>query len=264
MDFLTSIDSAGLRRLRHISARSHPLVLYPHPNDSSMCYPHGFPTVLQLFPGLQLSTLTVRDTYHEPGTWHDGSCDAPAYGMVEDLIKSDGFEELIYTSTSHCFMRPKDFEPFLEEYTPRQEKALYRDPQPSTWDQMIKKRDGLDSGGGVEMFRHTKDGRIRLKDEFETPAPLDVNLKFLATDPVSERISSHSVRLSSHLEDRWRQDNIEVRVKRGEGADYEQTGQCSTDYERWLHDFFKERTWEQTKEQGLNLEVRDEDPAVWL
>jgi len=72
------------------------------------------------------------------------------------------------------------------------------------------------------------------------------------------------MRISSHLEDRWRQDNIEVRVKRGEGADYEQTGQCSTDYERWLHDFFKERTWEQTKEQGLNLEVRDEDPAAWL
>lgn len=175
MDFLTSIDSAGLRRLRHISARSHPLVLYPHPNDNSVCYPHGFPTVLQLFPGLQLSTLTVRDTYHEPGTWHDGFCDEPAYGMVEDLIKSDGFKELIYTSTSHCFMRPKDFEPFLEEYTPQQE------------------------GGGVEMFRHTKDGRVRLKDEFETPAPLDDNPKYLATDPVSGRISSHSMRVSSHL-----------------------------------------------------------------
>ncbi len=86
--------------------------------------------------------------------------------MVEDLVKSDGFKELIYTSTSHCFMRPKDFEPFLGEYTPQQEKALYRDPQPSTWDQMIKKRDGLDSGGGVGMFRHTKDGRVRLKRRF--------------------------------------------------------------------------------------------------
>jgi len=256
MDFLTSIDSAALRQLRHISARSHPLVLYPRPNDNSFCRPFGFPIVLQLFPGLQLSTLTVRDTYHEPGTFHCPFGDKPAYEMVEDLIKSDGFRELIYISTSHCFMRPQDYEAHPVNYTPQIREALHRDPQPSTWDKMIKKRDGANSGARVEIFRHTKDGRVLLRDEFETPALLDNNPKPKVTDPAS-------MGTSCRMEDIAEQEVIEVRVKRGEGVDYSQTGQCSTDHEQWLHDFFKQRNWEQTKEQGLNVEVRDEDPAAW-
>lgn len=257
MDFLTSIDAAALRQLRHISARSHPLVLYRRPNDYSYSHAYSFPIVLQLFPGLQLSTLTVRDTYHEPGTQHDGFGDEAAYEMVEHLIKSDGFRESVYISTSDCFMQPNDFEAYPADKSPKVKETSNRDPQPSTWDKLMKQRDGMNSDAGVEMFRHTKDGRVPLRDEFENPAPLDDNPKFMATDPAS-------MRTCSHMEDTGRREVIEVRVKRGQGADYSQTGECSTNYERGLHGFFKKRTWQQIKEQGLNVEVRDEDPAAWL
>ena len=55
---------------------------------------------------------------------------------------------------------------------------------------------------------------------------------------------------------------IDVRVKRGEGADYVQSGRSMSEYDIGLHDLFRRLTWEEIKEQGLNVQVRDEDPAA--
>lgn len=153
-----------------------------------------------------------------------------AYEDVERLIKSDGFKELVYTSASDQFMKVH----------PDQDEGdgnSHRDPQPSTWDKMIKDRDGADSGAGVEMFRVTKDGRIKLKDEFET------------------------VQDTSEAE---KPDPIEVRVKRGKRANYVQSGQSTSEYDNGLHDLFNRLNWEEIKEQELYVEVTDEDPSAHL
>lgn len=47
------------------------------------------------------------------------------------------------------------------------EKEL-RDPQPSTWNKLIKERDGEESGAKVEMFRHSGDGLVQLTRKFES------------------------------------------------------------------------------------------------
>lgn len=261
MDFLTSIDDASLRRLRHVSARSHPLPVTPVPEDSPNYVTYSFPTVLQLFPELQLSTLVVRDTYHEPGTQQDGFGDEASYEMVEDLIKSDGFKELIYISGSDSFMNTNEFVTIPAKYPANGAEKFVettrRDPQPSTWDKLIKERDGTASGARVEMFRHTKDGRVPLKSEFErSKKPSGVESRVV--------VPNTEFPTPSGVEDRGRREAIEIRIKRGEGADYVQTGQKCGREEGWLHELFRLVTWADIKKQGMIVEVRNEDIAVHL
>lgn len=73
--------------------------------DNNGFIPYYFHTVLELFPGLQLSTLTVQDTYHHPDSFCDGWGHDQAYEDVQNLIGSDGYKELIYVSNSDRFLK---------------------------------------------------------------------------------------------------------------------------------------------------------------
>ena len=237
MNYLTSIDWATGRELRHISVRGHPFPVSTIPDDGIISYP--FYEVLLLFPGLRLSTLKVRDTYHEPGTYCDIWGQAASYHDVEALLKCDGFRELIYVSSNDRFLTLDPEEEQLPGPIPR------RDPQPSTWDRMIKARDGTESGAEAKIYRITKKGSVELKAEFETVKDFDWGQITTFDEP------------------------IEVHVKRGKGVDYTQTGKWNLPPDEAeerlpLKDLFNRFTWDEIKEQGLYYEVDDSRPCSWL
>lgn len=166
--------------------------------------------MLQLSPRLKLSTLTVRDTYHEPGTIDDGFGDDASYEMVGHLIKSDGFKELTYISASDSLMDTSEFVT-IETNNPDKSATKHvetsrRHPQPSTWDRMIKERDGPDLGAKVEIFRHTRSGCTELREEFErTPKP----------SGAASRVVVDEVPAPRFIGDRGETEAIEVRITRG-------------------------------------------------
>ncbi|KAL8643810.1 MAG: hypothetical protein Q9226_008107 [Calogaya cf. arnoldii] len=112
----------------------------------------------------------------------------------------------------------------------------FRHPQPSTWEAMIKERDG--PSASVEMYRLLEDGshRIPLRTEFETIQD--------ATGKGDEG-------------------QIEVRIKRGTNADHVQEGELVNEWAKGLHDLFKELSWEEIKEKELYVEAED-DPTAHL
>ena len=200
---------------------------------------YGFCCVLSLFPGLKLSTLEVKDTYHQPGTRCDRWGHDASYNDVEELIESDGFRELIYVSTSDRFLK---YEEGLSYFALSPGREPYRDPQPSSWDMMIKRRDGAESGAEARIYRITKEGPVELKVEFETERSFDWGQSAAFDEP------------------------IEVHIKRGEGVDYTQAGKRIIDpeWELPLIDLFKRFTWDEIKQQGLYYEVEDSNPCAWL
>ncbi|KAL8662430.1 MAG: hypothetical protein Q9202_004751 [Teloschistes flavicans] len=117
---------------------------------------------------LFLSLLEVRDTYNVPGTDHNGfGCEA-ACSEVENLIKADGFKGLRSISNDDCFMMPKESEVSSYINDKSIERRL-RDPQPNTWDKLIKERDGKELVTKAEMFRYWGDELVQLTEEFEFP-----------------------------------------------------------------------------------------------
>ncbi|KAL8727096.1 MAG: hypothetical protein Q9166_006283 [cf. Caloplaca sp. 2 TL-2023] len=198
-----------------------------------------FDAVLPLFPGLQLETLWVGDPYHGKWSMEDGWGHNAAYHAVEDLIESQGFKEVTYVVEHDRFMRPVSFttsngyQPGVQgtETTPRE-------PQPSTWDAMIKKRDGAESGAKVQMFRLLDNGnrRIPLNTEFE------------------------SVQEAS---DKEADGQIEIKIQRGRNADYVQTGKPRQKYDKELADLFHKITWKGILEKELYIDAED-DPTAHL
>ena len=226
VNYLTSIDSATLRELRHISVRGDDFSVKSADDN----YYHGFylSDVLLLFPGLKLNTLKVRASYHEPYTECSRLRVADAYDEVGYLIKSDGFRELIYISPSKSFL---GFGPHSSSKI-----ALGQDQQqeqqPSTWDTMIKKRDGAESGAEARIYRHTEKGLLDSKVGSETERSVDRGQITVSYEP------------------------IEVHVKRGRGVDFTQTGKCFFD-PKWqvpFTDLFQRWTWEEIKQQKRYLD----------
>ncbi|KAL8855703.1 MAG: hypothetical protein Q9178_007669 [Gyalolechia marmorata] len=223
VDFLTSIDHETLCKLRHIAVRGFPFPLYSVAEAFSYTT-YSFEEVLPLFPGLQLSTLWVGDPFHGKWSSEDGWGHNATYSTVDELIKSQGFKELIYVVENDRFLKPVRFQ------GPGTQEAESRHPQPSTWDAMIKERDG--SSASVEMYRLLEDGshRIPLRTEFER------------------------VQEATGMGD---EGQIEVRIKRGTNADHVQKGELLNQWAKGLHELFNELSWEEIKEKGLYVEAED-------
>ena len=239
VDFLTSINHETLCKLRHIAVRGFPFPVY-RDTEAFAYTTHYFEQVLPLFPGLQLSTLWVGDPFHGKWSLEDGWGHNATYRTVDDLIKSQGFKELIYVIENDRFLKPVRFETWsatnTTDSTSGTQEAEPRHPQPSTWDAMIKERDG--PSASVEMYRLLEDGshRIPLRTEFET---------------VQEATGNGD------------EGQIEVRIKRGTNADHVQKGELVNEWAKGLHDLFKEVSWEEIKEKGLYVEAED-DPTAHL
>ncbi|KAL8689100.1 MAG: hypothetical protein Q9218_005148 [Villophora microphyllina] len=227
VNFLTSIDHETLTKLRHIQT-------------------YMLDDVLPLFPGLQLRTLRVNDPFHGQEVEEDDWGHDAAYRAVADFIKSDGFQELTYAVEHDRFLKRVQFAESSPTTGSRIPEPNMRQPQPLTWDAMMKERDGTGSGANVEMFRIMDGGtrRIPLKTEFET-----------VQDPPEDEEPEVPEDEEPKVEGQ-----IEIRIKRGEGANYVQQGRPSNEH---LHDLFMELTWKEILEKEPYVDG-EEDPTAHL
>ena len=239
VDFLSSIDHRTVSNLRHISVCGYPFPLYPHTDDESGYLTYSFNYVLPLFPGLQLASFELKDPYHGDGVDEDGWGHNATYAIVEDLIQSQGFKELIYTVEHDRFLRPVSFTSHSTAPGSQLEtKTTGRDPQPSTWDSMIKAKDGADSGAEVAMYRLLDDSKRRV--------PLKTASE--AVQPETQDIADGQ---------------IEIRIKRGQGVDYVQKGEVVDRWGQRLLDMFKDLTWKEILERDLYVDA-EYDPTAHL
>ncbi|KAL8838829.1 MAG: hypothetical protein Q9170_001984 [Blastenia crenularia] len=239
LDFLTQIDNTTLTHLRHISVHGYPLPVYQNPDnpDSPSFYTtYFFEYILPLFPGLQLSNLRVRSPWHGEGVDEDSWGHEAAYHSVATFIESQGFNRLIYIVAHDRFMKPVEWT--TSHHGTTEVKTSERQPQPSTWDAMLKARDGADSGASVTMYRVLDNGtrRVPLETEFET------------VHPESESIT---------------EGHIEVEVERGRDVDYVQRGEHIGPFAQQLSHLFKELTWKQILEKDLYVDP-EPDPTAHL
>lgn len=151
---LLSVDQSVITRLRHIRVRAFPFPLYA--NDKPEYYPtYYFVNALRLFPGLCLDELEVEDCWHGYGQG-DGWRDVTTYMDIESLLNSDAWKKLIYITPCTDFI--------ASGYDHRKR----RQQQPSSWDALLKERDGEASGASVQMWIvPSKQGEARDEDRTE-------------------------------------------------------------------------------------------------
>ncbi|KAI4191147.1 MAG: hypothetical protein L6R41_000284 [Letrouitia leprolyta] len=245
LDFLTGIDYTTLTQLRHISVHGYPLPVYPNPdNPNSPPYytTYFFEYILPLFPGLQLSMLRIQDPWHGRGVDEDPWGHDAAYSSIKTFIQSQGFKELTYIVTHDRFMKPTILRCIDDGITSIE--ISERHPQPSTWDAMIKARDGATPGAGVKMYRVLDDGNRRL--------PLETEF---------ERVHTMSEEENLRLSEEQNEGIIEVTIRRRMDADHVQRGEHISEYSQRLSRLFQELTWKQILEKGLYVDPEDDATA---
>lgn len=133
-----SVDQAVVTRIRHIRIKSFPFPLYNTGRPDY--YPtYNFCNALRLLPGIHLEQLVVEDCFHGHGlvdTWRD----VVTYFDIESLIMCDAWKELVYITPSTDFI--------ASGYDHRRKRL----PQPKVWNEMLKERDGEQSGAEVQMW----------------------------------------------------------------------------------------------------------------
>ncbi|KAL8852081.1 MAG: hypothetical protein Q9221_003011 [Calogaya cf. arnoldii] len=169
LNFLSSISHSTLCKIRHICLATN------HPFRPRLGSPGIVQRILPLFPGLQLSTLTIDDPFHGP---------SPAYGTNQSLVYSQGWKELIYFIPRSRSLNSSSWH--------------YQLCRPRTWDTLIKRRDGIHSGAGVQLFGYDKAKR---------------RTRFPLASSTDDKQTSDGYQ---------RYDQVEIRITRGWDAEYVQ------------------------------------------
>ncbi len=249
IDYLTTLTPASLAQLRHISVRGYPLPVYPDDNVPSYCT-HLFASLLPLFPGLQLDTLELIDAFHGRDVEEDGWGHNATYDDLETMIKNGkGWKELVFKSASDRWLKPVTF---IESMNGTSTQITTgRSAQPEAWDTMIKERDGKESGARAEMWTSKREG-VWEKVEGQYKPGLEEE-----GDDESE------------VEDEVRDDgspSIEVRVRRGNGAEYVQDEGSVNEYEfsGKLREMFEKLGWKEIKARGLFIPGAEDNPCAHL
>lgn len=221
------------------------------PDDDDSCYvTHLLPSLLPLLPGLRLDTLIIEDAFHgdcedlsEDGWGHN----ATYHGLQDMVEEGKGWKALVLRSTSDIWLNPVVFQMRAADGTETTE-THGRSKQPEAWDKMIKERDGPESGATVEMWSCKAHG-------------------------VWEKVEGA---YDAEVEDETEQDDldeagparpsIEVRVRRGKGAEYTQDGTVAHESApcRKLRDMLEKLGWKEIKARGLFIPGAEEDPTAHL
>lgn len=261
VDYLTGITKSELVRLRHMSVRGIPMPFNraPHlytPKDDCSCKVYYFYSVLALFPALQLDKLTVYDPYHGEGVSEDVYGHWGTYREIDLLVKiAKGFKELVFISENDRCLN--------SNYLGGKVAA-----QPSTWDKMVKDRDGVNSGAGVEMFTFAKGQRAKMVGDHPFYHLRHDGRVVVADDnrdgddaiPWDNKL--HGGEEHSENVDRWLEvieGGVELRVRRGNDADYVQDGKSLDE----MYAISAQLSWKEIKEQGLFVLRVENDPVPW-
>ena len=138
LDKLSTLPSTTLSQIRYVRTRGRPLMLQPIGDDDDVYYRLAW--VLKLLPGLRLDKLTVLGS----------SSGEVAYDTLEGLVKyGNGWRELHFITPNSTMLGFAKTEVFMV-------KPYWRRPQPSTWDEILRQRDGASSGASVTAYRSTQ------------------------------------------------------------------------------------------------------------
>jgi hypothetical protein len=141
LDKLSVLPLTILSQIRRVRVGGLPTMLEPPgPEDANRLTSFRILWLLRLLPGLCLDKLIVLGAAHGQD----------AYGTVEELVKyGGGWRELHFITPSSSMLG-------FRSRRVQGMKPWRRRPQPSTWNDLLLRRDGLDSGASVTIFRSTQ------------------------------------------------------------------------------------------------------------
>ena len=237
LDKLSILPSTTLSQIRYLRTSGRPLMLQPIGDDDDVYY--RLVWALKLLPELRLNRLTVL-------AWSRGEI---SYDTLDGLIKyGNGWRELqfiTFNSTMHQFTET-DILGDLD----------WHKPQPSTWEEILRQRDGADSGASITIYR-----------SIQSDAPgavINPYRRQIVEGAFFRELGKLDVTDTENVELREKKNRKEVLfvVKRGHTAEIaEQDGPPYTledDIRQWAHGM----TWNEIRRQCFHFlmyEDMDED-----
>jgi hypothetical protein len=222
-----------LSQIRHLRTSGRPLMLQPIGYDDDVYY--RLVWALKLLPGLRLDRLTVLGS----------SRGEIGYDTLDGLIKyGNGWREMRFitlNSTMHQFTE-MDILGNLD----------WHKPQPSTWEEILRQRDGADSGASINIYRSIQSDA---PGAVMNPYRRQILEGAFPREPGNLGITD---RENIELREKESRKDILFVVKRGHAAEIaEQDGPPYTledDIRQWAHGM----TWNEIRRQCIDFLV-DED-----
>ncbi|KAJ5174779.1 uncharacterized protein N7482_000656 [Penicillium canariense] len=138
LDKLSPLPLTTLSEIRHVRVGGRSLMLQPIDDDGGVYY--RLVWVLKLLPGLRLDKLTILGP---PSS-------AVAYDTLGGLIEyGNGWRELHFITPNSKMLGFANINMYMVD-------PYLREPQPSTWSDILSSRDGANSGASVTIFRSTQ------------------------------------------------------------------------------------------------------------
>jgi hypothetical protein len=230
LDKLCELPPTTLAQIRRVRiGSSGPVVMQPRHYEDDVFY--RIVWVLKLLPGLRLDRLTVLDA----------SSDADSYETLNGFIRyGNGWKELHYISAASQLLGFGKIVMLIGD-------SYWRRPQPSTWNNILRQRDGMGSGASVTIYRSMKSdtpGAIlnpRTRDLFEQKISSSSELDTFGVEPDKQLLSLSEI-----------EKELLVIVKRGRDADIaEEDGPpylSDQDIRRWTG----RMTWAEVKREFMH------------
>lgn len=236
LDRFSTLPSSTLSQIRNVRTGGRPLVLQPIGDDDVVYYRLAW--ALKLLPGMRLDSLTVLGS----------SGGVVAYDTLGGLIKhGNGWRELHFITANSEMLGFAKVDMFMAD-------PYWRRPQPSTWNDILLRRDGANSGASVTVYRSTQshspgtvlDPHTRQTFEQKVPSPKDLETFGVAED---EQLLA---------EDEIGKELLVV-VKRGHGANIMEQDKppynSADDIRQWSHGM----TWAEIRRQCIDYMDDDDD-----
>ncbi|KAH8695187.1 hypothetical protein BGW36DRAFT_382259 [Talaromyces proteolyticus] len=238
LDKLSVLPSTTLSQIRHIRVSGRPLMLTPIGDDDDIHY--RLVWALKLLPGLCLDTLSVLGL----------SRGEIAYDTLEGLVKyGNGWKELHFITPNSSMLGFKKLDMFMAD-------PYWRKPQPSTWNDILIQRDGVDSGASITIYRSTR---------FDTPGTVvkpATRQLFEQKPPSPEDLETFGVEEERQLlgiNERGKE--LLVVVKRGHHAHTSEQDSPPYPLEQDIRQWANGLTWAEIRRQCIDFsQESDDDP----
>lgn len=235
LDKLSILPPTTLSQIRHLRTSARPLMLQPIGYYHDVYYRLAW--ALKLLPGLRLDRLTVRG-------WSRGEL---CYDTLDTLIKyGNGWRELRFITLNSAMHQLTERDIWGEIDWPR--------PQPSAWEEILRQRDGADSGASITIYRSIQS---------DAPGAVMNPYRRQILEGAFPREPKFGVTGIENIELREKEDwEVLFVVKRGHAAEIgEQDGPpyaLESDIRQWAHGM----TWKETRRRYLDFYTMDEDMDV--
>ena len=236
LDKLSTLPSITLSQIRHVCTGGRLLMLQPSGADNDV-YCYKLVWVLKLLPGLRLDKLTVLGP----------SGGKVAYDILEELIKyGNGWRELHFIAPNSTMLGFAKIDMFMAD-------PFRRKPQPSTWDEILRQRDGANSGASVTVYRSTQSNA---PGTVTNPCTRQIFQQELSSP---EDLENFGVTEDKELlggEGKWKE--LLVIVKRGRTANIAEQDRppyMKGDIRQWAHGM----TWAEIRHQCFDFFMDDDE-----